>query len=42
MPGSAEAVQAVMAKGVRYIYTHLPLILGTGARTYFKAARGAG
>jgi 2-keto-3-deoxy-L-rhamnonate aldolase RhmA len=40
MPASAEAVQGVLAKGVRYIYTHLPLILGTGARTYFKAARG--
>jgi 4-hydroxy-2-oxoheptanedioate aldolase len=40
MPGSAEAVQGVLAKGVRYIYTHLPLILGTGARTYFKAAKG--
>jgi 4-hydroxy-2-oxoheptanedioate aldolase len=39
MPGSAEAVQGVMAKGVRYIYTHLPLILGTGAKTYFKAAK---
>lgn len=40
MPASAEAVQGVLAKGVRYIYTHLPLILGTGARTYFKAAKG--
>jgi 4-hydroxy-2-oxoheptanedioate aldolase len=39
MPGSAEAVQGVLGKGVRYIYTHLPLILGTGARTYFKAAK---
>ncbi len=39
MPGSAEAVQGVLAKGVRYIYTHLPLILGTGAKTYFAAAK---
>lgn len=39
MPASAEAVQGVLAKGVRYIYTHLPLILGTGARAYFKAAK---
>ena len=40
MPASAEAVQGVLAKGVRYIYTHLPLILGTGAKAYFKAAKG--
>jgi 4-hydroxy-2-oxoheptanedioate aldolase len=40
MPASAEAVQGVLAKGVRYIYTHLPLILGAGAKAYFKAARG--
>jgi hypothetical protein len=40
MPASAEAVQGVLAKGVRYIYTHLPLIMGTGAKAYFKAARG--
>lgn len=40
MPASAEAVQGVLAKGVRYIYTHLPLILGTGSKAYFKAARG--
>ena len=40
MPASAEAVQGVLAKGVRYVYTHLPLILGTGAKTYFKAAKG--
>jgi 4-hydroxy-2-oxoheptanedioate aldolase len=40
MPASAEAVQGVLAKGVRYIYTHLPLIMSTGAKAYFKAARG--
>jgi len=40
MPASAEAVQGVLGKRVRYIYTHLPLILGTGAKVYFKAAKG--
>jgi 4-hydroxy-2-oxoheptanedioate aldolase len=39
MPASAEAVQGALAKGVRYIYTHLPLIMGAGARAYFDAAR---
>ena len=39
MPASAEAVQDALAKGVRYVYTHLPLILGTGAKAYFEAAR---
>jgi len=39
MPASAEAVQGAMAKGARYIYTHLPLILGSGANAYFRAAR---
>jgi 2-keto-3-deoxy-L-rhamnonate aldolase RhmA len=40
MPASAEAVQSVLGKGARYIYTHLPLILGSGAKAYFKAAKG--
>jgi 2-keto-3-deoxy-L-rhamnonate aldolase RhmA len=40
MPASTEAVQGVLAKGVRYVYTHLPLLLGAGAKAYFKAARG--
>lgn len=39
MPASAEAAQGVLAKGVRYIYTHLPLILASGAKAYFKAAK---
>lgn len=42
MPASAEVVQDVMAKGVRYIYTHLPLILGSGAKTYFEAVETKG
>jgi 2-keto-3-deoxy-L-rhamnonate aldolase RhmA len=39
MPGSTDAVQAVLAKGVRYIYTHLPAILASGAGAYFRNAR---
>jgi 4-hydroxy-2-oxoheptanedioate aldolase len=39
MPATGDAVQGVLAKGVRYIYTHLPVILGTGAKAYFKVAR---
>jgi 2-keto-3-deoxy-L-rhamnonate aldolase RhmA len=41
MPATAEAVQAALAKGVRYIYTHLPVVLGAGAKAYFRNARGA-
>jgi hypothetical protein len=40
MPATAEAVQGVLAKGVRYVYTHLPVVLKTGAQAYFKVARG--
>jgi 4-hydroxy-2-oxoheptanedioate aldolase len=39
MPAAADAVQGVLGKGVRYIYTHLPAILGAGANAYFKNAR---
>ena len=40
MPATADAVQGVLAKGVRYIYTHLPVVLKTGAQAYFKVAKG--
>jgi 4-hydroxy-2-oxoheptanedioate aldolase len=40
MPAATEALQTVLGKGVRYIYTHLPAILGSGAKAYFKNARG--
>ena len=40
MPATADAVQGVLAKGVRYIYTHLPVVLKTGASAYFKVAKG--
>jgi len=39
MPATAEAVQAALSKGVRYIYTHLPVVMGAGAKAYFKNAR---
>jgi 4-hydroxy-2-oxoheptanedioate aldolase len=39
MPATADAVQGVLAKGVRYIYTHLPVVLASGAKAYFKVAR---
>lgn len=39
MPATGDAVQGVLAKGVRYIYTHLPVVLASGAKAYFKVAR---
>ncbi len=39
MPAAADAVQAALAKGVRYIYTHLPAILSAGAKAYWASAR---
>ncbi len=39
MPAATGAVQAALGKGVRYIYTHLPAILGAGAKAYFASAR---
>jgi 4-hydroxy-2-oxoheptanedioate aldolase len=35
MPATGEALQGAISKGVRYIYTHLPVILSTGAKAYF-------
>ena len=42
MPASTDAVQDVLGKGVRYIYTHIPKLLKTSADNYFDAARGSG
>ena len=39
MPATADAVQGVLASGVRYIYTHLPVVLASGAKAYFNLAR---
>ena len=38
-PAVAENVRAVLDKGVRYIYTHLPRLLSAAARAYLSAAR---
>lgn len=40
MPASTDAVQGVIGKGVRYIYTHIPKLLTGAANAYFNAARG--
>jgi len=39
MPAAAAAVQSALASGVRYIYTHLPAILASGAGAYFRSAK---
>lgn len=39
-PATAENVREVVEKGVRYIYTHLPRLLASSAKTYLKNARG--
>ena len=39
MPAASDAVHAALAKGVRYVYTHLPAILSSGAKSYFANAR---
>jgi 4-hydroxy-2-oxoheptanedioate aldolase len=38
-PAPAEAVQDVLKKGVRYIYTHVPRLIAASAQTYFAKAR---
>ena len=40
MPATAEALPDVAAKGCRYIYNHLPRILGAGASAYFGELKG--
>jgi 4-hydroxy-2-oxoheptanedioate aldolase len=36
MPASTETLAAVLGKGCRYIYTHLPRLLGAGASAFLK------
>jgi 4-hydroxy-2-oxoheptanedioate aldolase len=38
MPATAEALPEVLGMGCRYVYNHLPRILGAGAAAYLKAA----
>src|SRR5947209_6553639 len=40
MPASAENVGKVIGSGVRYIYTHLPRLIGAGTSAFMKAAKG--
>jgi 4-hydroxy-2-oxoheptanedioate aldolase len=39
MPATADNVGSLVASGVRYIYTHLPRLLGTGATAFMRAAQ---
>ncbi|KAB2920006.1 MAG: 2-dehydro-3-deoxyglucarate aldolase [Hyphomicrobiaceae bacterium] len=36
MPAAAENLSDVIGKGCRYIYTHLPRLIGAGAAAFFK------
>lgn len=40
MPASTENVGRVIASGVRYIYTHLPRLIGAGTTAFMQAAKG--
>jgi 2-keto-3-deoxy-L-rhamnonate aldolase RhmA len=39
MPATTENVAALVRDGVRYIYTHLPRLLGAGAAAFLKAGQ---
>lgn len=39
MPATAENLQDVIASGCRYIYTHLPKVLGAGASQFLAKAK---
>jgi 4-hydroxy-2-oxoheptanedioate aldolase len=38
MPATAETAADVRARGCRYIYTHVPRLIGAGARQFLQAA----
>jgi 4-hydroxy-2-oxoheptanedioate aldolase len=40
MPAAADNVASVIGLGARYIYTHLPRLLGAGASSFLAATRG--
>jgi 4-hydroxy-2-oxoheptanedioate aldolase len=42
MPATAETVGEAIAKGCRYVYTHLPRLIGAGAAAFLGAARAGG
>jgi 4-hydroxy-2-oxoheptanedioate aldolase len=39
MPAAADTVAEVTGRGCKYIYTHLPRVLGAGATAFLAAAR---
>jgi len=39
-PATADNVKAVLGKGVRYIYNHVPRLLAASAKVYLDTARG--
>jgi 4-hydroxy-2-oxoheptanedioate aldolase len=39
MPATKDNVAAAIGKGVRYIYTHAPTLLGAASAEFLKAAR---
>jgi 4-hydroxy-2-oxoheptanedioate aldolase len=40
MPATTDNVASLVGAGVRYIYTHLPKLLGAGTAAFLKAGRG--
>ena len=40
MPAATDNVARVIGAGVRYIYTHVPRLIGAGTGQFFDAARG--
>ena len=38
MPATAETLPEVLGKGCRYVYTHLPRLIGAGARAFLDAS----
>ena len=40
MPATTDNVANLVGSGVRYIYTHLPKLLGAGTAAFLKAGRG--
>jgi len=40
MPATTDNVASLVGSGVRYIYTHLPRLLGAGTAAFLKQARG--
>jgi 2-keto-3-deoxy-L-rhamnonate aldolase RhmA len=40
LPATTDNVASFLGAGVRYIYTHLPRLLGAGSAAFLKAGRG--